>query len=266
VAALLVSVFRTGHAHGEYDYDYAPTTWIPADGVPVTLASFPLWCSAGAKLFVNSRLQADSPNARMLVGVGVRRRPASAPDDDKKDFLVWRPQNIENIPGNNAFVLRERGIFMVPASGWYTCLLSVTNRNRSALDDPGPCTTNPDYCYRICGADNTWLSALDVDAWAVQSMQSARVLLEPGQAYDVAVLNFTAPTGVTSFRATSDIQFTNCYSSYKECNGPYDPVGASIVSTKLQVMQKAIGGGYCQITNYPSSRLPSDHGWLVRAS
>lgn len=142
----------------------------------------------------------------------------------------------------------------MPASGWYTCLLSVTNRNKSSLDDPGPCTTDPDYCYRIYGAGSTWLSALDVDAWAVQSTPNARVLLEPGQAYDVAVLNFTAPTGVTSFRATSDIELTNCYNDYQgKCDGPYDPDGASIVSTKLQVMQKAVGGGYCQITNYPSS-------------
>jgi hypothetical protein len=126
VAALLVSVFSTGHAHGEYVYDYAPTTWIPADGVPVTLASFPLWRSAGAKLFVNSRLQVDSPNARMLVGVGVRCKPASAPDDDKKDFLVWRTQNIENIPGNNAFVLRARveSSRCLPAAGTRVCYRS----------------------------------------------------------------------------------------------------------------------------------------------
>jgi hypothetical protein len=238
-----------GHASADYLYDFAAPTWIPADVMLRTLASVRFWRNAGAKLFIDSRLEIDSPTTRLLVGGAIACSPGYDNFNATPVFQVWRTQNVENIPENDSVVLRARGLFQAPATGWYTCWLSIKNGipGVGACSDPG--------CGYQAVSPGTWISALDVAGWAAQSYQGSKVLMEPGHAYDVAVLNFTAPANVSSFRATSDLEMTNCYdpSPLNICDGPYDPSGPSSVQTRLQVMQKAVGGGYCQITNYPAS-------------
>jgi hypothetical protein len=237
-----------GHASADYLYDVAAATWIPADMIPRTLASVRFWRNAGAKLFIDSRLEIDSPNARQLVGGELRCSQKNFSFEDKPVLQVYRTQNVDDIPENDEVVLRARGLLQVPATGWYTCWLTIKNSPKETVN-------TPPYGYRVV-SPGTWISALDVASWAAQSYQGGKVAMEPGHAYDVAVLNFTAPADVSFFRATSDLELTNCYreSSYAPmCDGPYVPYGSASVQTRLQVMQKAVGGGYCQITNYPAS-------------
>jgi hypothetical protein len=220
------------------DTTHANDQLIHADHTLHTLATVTVNAERGQRLHVTGRLQAHDAQARMLSEIRLRCTSDSSGD-------LWTTQNMSR--GQARAVLTARYLFTAPSSGSYDCELLA----RSFIPGGGG---NRDAAFRVEG-DGTYLRVDPVAAWARHRFQASERLVTPRRAYDVTVMDFTAPAGVDRFTATADVELTNCYGPARICNT--DPVNGnrSVVGSRLQVMQRAANGGYCRVTSWPASGL-----------
>lgn len=235
LAALVLSLVHAVPASAAAR-SYAPDTVVRADSQIRQLASITLSASGGDKYALYARMQTENSTTRMLAEMRLHCHQ-STPE-------LTTTQNLH--AGQSLLVLHGRYIFTAPASGTYTCRFAV----RSII--PGG-TTDPSETFLVRGS-GTYLEAAAQPSWVEHGYQPDIVrVVSGGTALDVAVLYFTAPLSVSQFAATADVEMTNCYDDSRECITTPRNTENSRVSSRLQVMQVAVGGGYCSITNYPES-------------
>jgi hypothetical protein len=115
--------------------------------------------------------------------------------------------------------------------------------------------SDPPARYTVDGA-NTYISVSGKQpSWVQHKYQDNQRLIRTGGARDILIMSFTAPSSITKFSATADVEVTNCYNGGYLCDtNPINRLSSSI-GTRLLVMQKDNSGGYCRITRWPESGL-----------
>jgi hypothetical protein len=227
--------------------DYAADQPIYADSKLRALAAVKIAAGVGGKFHVQARLEAHDATARMLAEIRLRCTTDSPGD-------LWTTQNLT--AGQDVGVLHARFLFTAPLDGSYTCELLT----RSLI--PGG-STNLGASYQVEG-DGTYLRVDPAAAWAQGELQPTEALVTRTRAWDVTVMDFIAPDAIERFTATADVEVTNCYGPSKGCET--EPVNRdrSLVGSRLLVMQRAAGGGYCAVTSWPASGLDNHNvSWAV---
>jgi hypothetical protein len=198
--------------------------------------------TANETRYIFSRVQLDQASTRIYVRQMIECLNSSG------SVVNGSARTWQNILPGQTLVLTSRQLFTAPVAGTYRC------RTRFKAYIPGGAADDRQR-VRVVGNPGTYLSVDDnPEPFAAQSFQAADVKIAVGSSADVAVLNWTAPAGVTTFVATADTELTNCYSGGPPpCTTSPSNTLSSVVDSRLQVMQRNDSGGYCKITNWPSS-------------
>ena len=220
-----------------------PAIYTETGGPPdPILTSLSVSLAANETRYIFSRVQLDRPSTRIYVKQMVECLNSSG------TVINGSARTWQNIMPAQTLVLTSRQLFTAPTAGTYLC------RTRFKTYVPGG-AADPNQNVRVVGNPGTYLSLDDnPEPFAAQSFQVADVKIAAGASADVAVLNWTAPSGVTNFIATADTELTNCYSaSPPPCTTSPSNTRSSVMDSRLQVMQRDNSGGYCKITNWPTS-------------
>ncbi|MDQ3370636.1 MAG: hypothetical protein M3680_34905 [Myxococcota bacterium] len=169
--------------------------------------------------------------------------------------------NTQNVIRGTPLRLAPQLLFIGGAPGAYRCVLS------SQGGRPRPTGTFSATKFSIASGSYLRVSS-PVPAGSDRSYapKTRSDVLDDGEALDAAPLEWTAPAGVTSFRAIGAVKLTTC-TSVGGSDDPYDNLPelcglpeheldrtvGSHARVVLTVGQYAEGGGYCAITRLPAS-------------
>lgn len=210
---------------------------IYATGPSRVVNSLAVDAQEGDEFLIHARMQAEDATARILAELQL--------------FCVSTEPELRTtqnmVGGQDVLVLHGRYVFTAPSDGLFNCRLAA----RAVMPGGVP----NDVEHFDVDVDASWLTVTPQPSWVRHDwhgggpfVRSDATLIPRGRARDVAVLNFTAPSGVAGFDAIADVEFTNCYDASWECDTSPTNRNSSTVETQLQAMQRAAGGGYCRIT------------------
>jgi hypothetical protein len=207
---------------------------------------------------VNASMPSSASDDNLMVVAGVHcTRAGSGTVASDQDQI----SDVQNVLRGHSLVLRPRLVFTAGSPGDYRCWLSVgSGRPRPASPDSRPSSN----VYQV--ASGSYLEATsNLDRSAAQGYRPSTPyhLLGGDDAYDAAVLNWTAPAGISQFKVSGDVQLTACtavggstdpVTGKVLCEGHKDTTGATVL-TAFQVMQRKAGGaaGYCAVTTFPGA-------------
>lgn len=218
--------------------------------------------TAGEKRRVVGNLKASMPstasddNLMVVTSVHCTRADSGTEASDQD-----RISDGQNVLRGSSLVLRPRLVFTADSPGDYRCWLSVgSGRPRPASPDSRPSSN----VYQVASGSYLEASAkLDPSAAQRYAPSTPSHVMAGTDAYDAAVLNWTALAGVSKFNVSGDVQITACtavggstdpVTGRVLCDGRKDTTGATVL-TAFQVMQRKAGGadGYCAVTTFPGA-------------
>lgn len=100
--------------------------------------------------------------------------------------------------------------------------------------------SNPDATFRVRGSGTYIAVSGRQPAWVKHSYQRTEQFIKRGTAKDTATMSFTAPSNVTTFSATADVEMTNCYNAGRLCETTPTNAKDSVVGSRIVVMQRAV--------------------------
>lgn len=238
VAALLLTLLGGGSAGATNHRAYITDNVVDDDGDHEVLADLNITASDGDKIAFYSRFVVTDSTHRLLLELHVNC--TSTPSTNPASATT------RNFAPNGSGLMINRFVWEVPSTGTHNCKLVGRSTVPGGSSVGGQVTLD---------ASDSYFEYVAAPSWATQREYGLTndVLIEPGEAADLGAFYWTAPSGVNSFRAVGDVHLTNCYDSNGLCDTSPSNTGSATAGTKLQVMQLATGGGYCNITNYPSS-------------
>jgi hypothetical protein len=207
---------------------------------------------------VNVSMPSSASDDNLMATASVHCAPAGsgtvASDQDKIS-------DGQNVLCGASLVLRPRLVFTAGGPGDYRCWLGVgSGRPRPASPD-----TDPDSNVYLVSPGSYLEATTSLDSSAAQGYAPSTPshVLEGDDAYDAAVLNWTAPATVNELKVSGDVQLTACtavggstdpVTGQVLCDGRKDTTGATVL-TAVQVMQRKAGGaaGYCAVTTFPAA-------------
>lgn len=233
VAAAAPAAAQTGRHH-------AADTVVETDGTFHPLASVRITADEGDRFYVAARMQTKSatqgPTHNMLVAL-LLGCADGLPE-------LRSTQNIHY--GQDVLTHQGRYLFTAPHDGVFECRLQA----RGGIHGP---QSDPPARFTVDGAHSYLAVSGRQPSWARQTYQGQQRLIRSGRERNIANLAFTAPDDVARFSATADIEMTNCYNDGYLCDTVPGNKLPSVVRTRLLVMQKDRGGGYCRVTRWPAS-------------
>jgi hypothetical protein len=233
----IIAMMSAGEAVAADTKRYASNTTVYADGRVRELAAISVTAAQGDKYYINARMQNENATARMLAELRLRCTSGS-PE-------LYTTQNM--IKGQDRLVLRGRYIFVAPAAGTYDCRLEVRS-----LIPGGSFSSSAKFLVRGSG---TFIAVSGRQpSWVKHRYQDTAKLIRTSTAKDVTTMGFAAPSDITGFSATADVEMTNCYNTARLCDTTPNSKSA-VVGSQILVKQRAVGGGFCRTTRWPSSGL-----------
>lgn len=242
VMAVAIAGFAAVPTAAQTGRHYARDTVVVANGRHYPLVSVTINANQGDKFYVKARMQTQSARQnrthRMLGALLL------GCTEGTRELLTTKNFNY----GQQKLTHVGRYIFQAPRDGTFTCKL----RARGMIHGE---QSNPPARYVVDGP-TTYISVSGTQpAWVTHRYQMNQRLIRTGVARDVMVTTFTAPSGVSRFSVTADVEMTNCYNDGQACDtSPMNGRG-STVGSQLIVMQKNRSGGYCRTTKWPASGL-----------
>jgi hypothetical protein len=243
------------------DSTAAQTRTIPSDGTRVPMFDITFRTTvAGEKRRIRSKIIVAQPSTTsdelLMVGVSITCVPtgASTSSAGTQDKIG----QVQNVLRGQRLTLYPRFIFTADAPGSYTCKLGVLGGR------PRPNgSLSSNYFTIESGSYLEATTALHPSSSQGYAPDTASTRLDSSEAYDAAVLNWTAPTDVTSFAVSGDVKLTTCTAE----GGSTDPVtgvvlcdnrvdfSGTTVRTVVLVMQREWSdpSQYCQVTSFPDS-------------
>jgi hypothetical protein len=180
----------------------------------------------GEAIHVQARLEATDAEARMLV-----EQRVSCSDNG-----VWTTQNTS--ASRSRAIVHTRRTFVGPG----TCDVIV----RSLI----PGSAQP---HSATFKASSTVAVSPAPLWTRGWGMGTSIVVNPGKQRDVLQYSYTPEAD--RFTVTADVQLTNCYDLLRQCDTYPKNRLSSTVGTRLLVMQRADGGGYCKVTRWPSSGL-----------
>jgi hypothetical protein len=172
--------------------------------------------------------------------------------------------NAQNILRGTTITLAPRFIFTAGIPGQYTCGLTAN----SGRPRPGS-SIDPDLTDRYTIQPGSYLQATvpihPSSAQGYLTTTPSPLLTNAGDAYDAAVLYWTAPAGVTSFSMTGDLKMTTCTAvagsrdsttnGTNLCDGykVESPFGSTVASVLVAYQINDEDGTYCATNRYPAT-------------
>ncbi len=218
----------------------------------------------GEKRWVQARMnieQYDHSGADplMMAAVSMSCRSSDGTRDPQNGI-----SNTQNVLRGTVLRLEPQVVFTGGSPGTYRCTVSAQGGR--------PRPTGSFDLTRFDVASGSYLrvsSRIHPGSAQSYSPQIASPILDDGDALDAAPLMWTAPAGVTSFRAFGAVKLTTCTSSGGSddshdspdrgplCDLPGRELDRSSVGTTVQVtfqvLQLATDGSYCRSTTIPST-------------
>jgi hypothetical protein len=235
---VIIAILSAGEAGAADTRRYASNKTVYADGRVRELAAISVTAVQGDKYYINARMQNEDATARMLAELRLRCTSSSVD--------LYTTENMSS--GQDLLVLRGRYIFRAPANDTYACRLQVRSQIPGGHNDP-----NAKFLVRGSG---TFIAvSVRQPPWVKHRYQDTAKLIRTNRAKDVAAMSFAAPSDITDFSATADVEMTNCYNDGRLCDTSPRNSKSAVVGSRLMVMQRAVGGGFCRTTRWPSSGL-----------
>ncbi|HSK22159.1 MAG TPA: hypothetical protein VK906_03240 [Egicoccus sp.] len=258
LAALLVSVLGQGVAAAASGRGPGTGGTYAANGAKVDIANVNVTATTTSQKFaIYGRISVQNPTARLYIGLLSNCAGGTKP----------QAASTRNLGQGKSAVMYVRWVFVAPAPGTYSCRIQAeANVPGRSVGQPNPDGTFEKFT--INGADSyiDWAGS-STTQWMTQSPAAEwedprydpEDLLALNKPVDLRQMSWTAPAGVNSFRAVSDLHLTNCYDK-GGANKCLDAMGdtyntkSATVTTRLQVMQIGkTAGTYCKVTNFPAS-------------
>jgi len=167
---------------------------------------------------------------------------------------VWDTQNVLR---GETLVMTPRFTYTAPEPGDYHCWTGVfSSRPRPEDVDPSSNVFTVE-----AGSHLEATTKLHPGSGQGYEPNTPSVVLENGEAYDAAPLEWTAPDGVDSFTVSGDLRLTTCSATGGSldpvtgkvlCEGLVDRSGTTLNSRLVIGQRNQTGRGYCALTYYPS--------------
>ncbi|MDQ3366965.1 MAG: hypothetical protein M3680_16200 [Myxococcota bacterium] len=218
-----------------------------------TVAGEKRWVQGRANIEQSTSASAD-PLMMAVAGISCRRVAGGSTPTNSIG-------NTQNVIRGTPLRLAPQLLFIGGAPGAYRCVLA------SQGGRPRPTGSFSATKFSIASGSYLRVSS-PVPAGSARSYAPTTPshVLDDGESLDAAPLEWTAPAGVTSFRAIGSVKLTTC-TSIGGSDDPYDNLPelcglpqheldrtvGSHARVVLTVGQYAVGGGYCAITRLPAA-------------